>query len=79
MRNQELFHCTIMRGGTSKAVFLKRNELPTDSVNRDKIILVIFGSPDVRQIDGLGGSDITTSKVAVIGPPTREDADIIKK
>ena len=76
MRNQEMFRCTIMRGGTSKAVFLKRNELPSDPELRDRVILAIFGSPDVRQIDGLGGSDITTSKVAVISPPTREDADI---
>jgi len=76
LREQEMFKCTIMRGGTSKAVFLKKNELPSDPVLRDKIILGIFGSPDVRQIDGLGGSDITTSKVAIIGPPTRDDADI---
>jgi len=76
MRNQESFRCTIMRGGTSKAVFLKKNELPADPAQRDRVILAIFGSPDVRQIDGLGGSDITTSKVAVIGPPTREDADV---
>ena len=76
MREQEIFRCTIMRGGTSKAVFLKSNELPVDPELRDKIILGIFGSPDLRQIDGLGGSDITTSKVAIIGPPTREDADV---
>ncbi len=76
MRDQEIFRCTIMRGGTSKAVFLKKNELPADPALRDRIILAIFGSPDVRQIDGLGGSDITTSKVAVVGPPTRDDADI---
>jgi len=65
-----------MRGGTSKAVFLKRNELPEDPELRDRIILAIFGSPDLRQIDGLGGSDITTSKVAIIGPPTHDDADV---
>ena len=76
MFNQLRFRCTIMRGGTSKAVFLKGNELPSDPVLRDKVILAIFGSPDVRQIDGLGGSDITTSKVAVITPSSREDADI---
>ncbi len=65
-----------MRGGTSKAIFLKKNELPEDPALRDKVILAIFGSPDVRQIDGLGGSDITTSKVAVISPPSRDDADV---
>lgn len=76
MRQQELYRCTIMRGGTSKAVFFKENELPSDSDHMEKVILSAFGSPDVRQIDGLGGSDITTSKVAVIGPSTRKDADI---
>ena len=76
MQEQLKFRCTIMRGGTSKAVFFKRNELPQEPELRDRIILAVFGSPDLRQIDGLGGSDITTSKVAIIGPPTREDADV---
>lgn len=76
MINQLRYRCTIMRGGTSKAIFFKKNELPSDPELRDKVILAIFGSPDIRQIDGLGGSDITTSKVAIIGPPTRKDADI---
>lgn len=68
--------CVIMRGGTSKAMFLKSNHLPQDQEARDAVILKIFGSPDVRQIDGLGGADPLTSKLAVIGPPTRPDADI---
>ena len=76
IREQELIRCTIMRGGTSKAVFIKKNELPGDPGLRDKIILAIFGSPDLRQIDGLGGSDITTSKVAIIGPAIHPEADI---
>jgi 2-methylaconitate cis-trans-isomerase PrpF len=61
--------CVIMRGGTSKAVFLKENDLPTNPVLRKKIILSVFGSPDKRQIDGLGGADPLTSKLAIIGPP----------
>ena len=64
--------CIVMRGGTSKAVFLKESDLPKDKVRRDKIILGIFGSPDRRQIDGLGGADPLTSKLAIIGPP-RDD------
>jgi 2-methylaconitate cis-trans-isomerase PrpF len=68
--------CVIMRGGTSKALFLKENDLPKDKVLRDKIILALFGSPDVRQIDGLAGADPLTSKLAIIGPPSREDADV---
>ena len=68
--------CTLMRGGTSKAVFIRKNELPEDPVLRDKIILSLFGSPSLRQLDGLGGADSTTSKVAIVGPPSRPDADV---
>ncbi|WP_043837343.1 2-methylaconitate cis-trans isomerase PrpF family protein [Muricoccus aerilatus] len=64
--------CVMMRGGTSKAVFLKEADLPSDPVARDALILSIFGSPDKRQIDGLGGADPLTSKLAVIGPPRAE-------
>lgn len=65
-----------MRAGTSKGVFLRDVDLPRDKNERDKTILKIFGSPDIRQIDGLGGADPLTSKVAIIGPPSRPDADI---
>ncbi|MFZ7102769.1 MAG: 2-methylaconitate cis-trans isomerase PrpF family protein [Peptococcaceae bacterium] len=68
--------CIIMRAGTSKGIFLKRNHLPQDPLLRDKTILAIFGSPDIRQIDGLGGADPLTSKLAIIGPSSRSDADI---
>jgi 2-methylaconitate cis-trans-isomerase PrpF len=71
-----MLRCVIMRGGTSKAVFLRENDLPKDKALRDKIILSVFGSPDVRQIDGLGGADVLTSKLAIIGPSSRSDADV---
>ena len=64
--------CVIMRGGTSKAVFLKEGDLPLQENKRKNLILGIFGSPDRRQIDGLGGADPLTSKLAIIGPP-RDD------
>ena len=51
-------NCSIVRGGTSKGIFIMENELPQDPALRDKYILEIFGSPDVRQIDGLGGADV---------------------
>jgi 2-methylaconitate cis-trans-isomerase PrpF len=76
MEEQRRLRAVIMRGGTSRAVFLMRNELPSDPTIRDRTILAIFGSPDIRQIDGLGGADILTSKLAIIGPSTREDADV---
>jgi len=65
-----------MRGGTSKAVVLRGRDLPEDPAERDRVILGIFGSPDRRQIDGLGGADPLTSKLAVVDPPTRTDADV---
>ena len=68
--------CVIQRGGTSKAVFLHARDLPTDPALRDKVILSIFGSPDRRQIDGLGGADPLTSKVAIIAPSTRPGCDV---
>jgi 2-methylaconitate cis-trans-isomerase PrpF len=68
--------CVIQRGGTSKGVYLHEKDLPKDPNLRNKVILAIFGSPDIRQIDGLGGADPLTSKCAIIGPPERPDADI---
>ena len=65
--------CVMMRGGTSKAVFLKEGDLPRNEVERDALILAIYGSPDKRQIDGLGGADPLTSKLAIIGPPRTRD------
>lgn len=76
MREQIAIRCVLMRGGTSKGVFLRADDLPTDRAVRDRVILALFGSPDPRQIDGLGGADILTSKVAIIGAPTRSDADV---
>jgi methylitaconate Delta-isomerase len=76
MQKKTQFPCTIMRGGTSKGVFLRERDLPQDPVLRDRIILAIFGSPDFRQIDGLGGADSLTSKLAIIAPAREPDRDI---
>ncbi len=68
--------CAIYRGGTSKPVFFQKKDLPMDTQERDRVILSAFGSPDMRQIDGLGGSDPLTSKVAFIAPPSVPGADV---
>ena len=68
--------CAIYRGGTSKPIFFLEHDLPKDPQKRDKIVLEAFGTPDVRQIDGLGGADPLTSKVAYIGAPTVPGTDI---
>ena len=73
---QTAIPCTLMRGGTSKGPFFLVHRLPADEKTRDRVLLAIMGSPDLRQIDGLGGADSLTSKVAVIGPATRPDADV---
>lgn len=76
MSDQVRIPCVIMRGGTSKGIYLKENDLPQEKEKRDKLILAIFGSPDIRQIDGLAGADPLTSKLAIIGPSTHPEADI---
>ena len=67
---------TLMRGGTSKGLYFDVRDLPADPDRRDRVLLAAMGSPDVRQIDGLGGAHPLTSKVAIIGPATRSDADV---
>ncbi len=68
--------CSILRGGTSKAVFLDSAVVPEASDDRARFLLALMGSPDPRQIDGLGGGDLLTSKVAIIGPPSVSGADL---
>ena len=68
--------CVYMRGGTSKALFFHDRDLPQDMEARDKVILSAFGSPDRRQIDGMGGANTSTSKVAVIKKSDRPGIDV---
>lgn len=65
-----------MRGGTSKGGFFLAEDLPADKAARDAFLLAAFGSPDPRQIDGMGAADPLTSKVAVVSRSLREDADV---
>src|SRR5665213_1267567 len=73
---QRAIPCSVMRGGTSKGLYFATSDLPVDPALRDRVLLAAMGSPDARQIDGMGGADPLTSKVAVIGPATRADADV---
>lgn len=68
--------CTLMRGGTSKGLYFHVADLPAERTLRDRVLLAAMGSPDARQIDGVGGAHPLTSKVAVIGPASRPDADV---
>lgn len=68
--------CMWMRGGTSKAGYFLARDLPADEAARDAFLLRAFGSPDPRQIDGMGGADPLTSKVAVVKPSDRAGVDV---
>ena len=65
-----------MRGGTSKGGYFLAEDLPSDTEARDRLLLSVVGSPDPRQIDGMGGADPLTSKVAVVEPSNREGVDV---
>lgn len=69
--------CVLMRGGTSKGPYFLATDLPSDPALRDAVLLAVMGSPDIRQIDGVGGADPLTSKVAIVSAPsTRPDCDV---
>jgi 2-methylaconitate cis-trans-isomerase PrpF len=68
--------CVIFRGGTSKGVFFQEELIPPPGNERDKLLLRVMGSPDLRQIDGLGGATSTTSKVAIINKSNHDGADV---
>ncbi|HSH08616.1 MAG TPA: 4-oxalomesaconate tautomerase [Burkholderiales bacterium] len=68
--------CSIMRGGTSKGAYFLAADLPADRAIQERILLAVMGSPDERQIDGIGGANPLTSKVAIVGPSTHPDADV---
>ena len=76
MRDQVSIPCLYMRGGTSKGPYFKAEDLPPDRAARDRVLLAVMGSPDLRQIDGLGGADTLTSKVAVIARSQRPGVDV---
>ncbi len=68
--------CMLMRGGTSKGPFFLASDLPSDPQARNTLLLKIMGSPDARQIDGIGGAHPLTSKVAIVSPSPQEDCDV---
>jgi 2-methylaconitate isomerase len=73
---QTAVRCVIMRGGTSKGLYFHRDDLPPEGAERDRVLKRVMGSPDILQIDGLGGSRPVTSKVAIVAVSDRDDADV---
>ncbi|MGO2111227.1 MAG: PrpF domain-containing protein [Pseudoclavibacter sp.] len=68
--------CLLMRGGTSKGAFFLPEDLPADADARDDLLLRIMGTPDARQIDGIGGATTLTSKVAIVSPSAEAGIDL---
>ncbi len=68
--------CTMLRAGTSRGLFLEARDLPADAAARDDLLLRLVGTPDPRQIDGLGGATSLTSKVAVVSPSEDPEVDV---
>jgi methylitaconate Delta-isomerase len=68
--------CSVLRGGTSRGVFFRAEDLPSARSAIEPILMSVMGTPDIRQINGIGGATSQTSKVAIIGPPSRADADL---
>ncbi len=75
-RPQTKIPCVVMRGGTSKGPYFLAGHLPADRARRDRVLLAVMGSPDRRQIDGVGGGDPLTSKVAIVSPSGRDHTDV---
>ena len=74
--SQQSVPCSVMRGGTSKGLYFLASDLPADTAARDRFLLAAMGSPDAREIDGMGGGHPLTSKVAVVSKSTREGIDV---
>lgn len=76
MSGQTAVRCSVLRGGTSKGLFFLADDLPAHRETRDAVLLAAMGSPDEREIDGMGGAHPLTSKVAVVRRSQRPDADV---
>jgi 4-oxalomesaconate tautomerase len=76
MTMQRRIRATMMRGGTSRALYFEAKDMPEDPAVRDAILLAAMGSPDPRQIDGVGGATFLTSKNAIISPSKEEGVDV---
>jgi 4-oxalomesaconate tautomerase len=73
---QTAIPCLFMRGGTSRGPFFNAADLPADTATRDRVLLAVMGSPDKRQIDGLGGAHPLTSKVGIVSRSSRPGVDL---
>lgn len=75
-QSQTSIPCSVIRGGTSRGVYFRASDLPEDKTARDKVLLAVIGGPDALQVDGIGGGHPLTNKIAIVGPSSRDDADV---
>ena len=68
--------CVIMRGGSSRGPYFLASDLPADEATRDAVLLAAMGSPHQLQVDGIGGANTLTSKVAIVSPSAEADVDV---
>src|SRR5258708_34291007 len=73
---QRKIPCVLMRGGPSRGPYFLASDLPADPGRRDAVLLNVMGSPHALQVDGIGGSNTLTSKVAIVSRSQREGADV---
>src|SRR5258707_7885780 len=73
---QRKIPCVLMRGATSRGPYFLASDLPADPGRRDAVLLSVMGSPHALQVDGIGGSNTLTSKVAIVSRSQREGADV---
>jgi 2-methylaconitate cis-trans-isomerase PrpF len=76
MQTQTRIPCVLMRGGTSRGPYLLASDLPADRATRDAVLLAAMGSPHPLQVDGIGGANTLTSKVAIVSPSASADAEV---
>ncbi len=76
MNDQRAIACSVLRGGTSKGLYFRSEDLPEERSARDRVLLAALGSPDPREIDGMGGAHPLTSKVAVVRRSSRPGTDV---
>ena len=73
---QRAIPCVMMRGGTSRGLYFRAEDLPGEEQARNAILVAVMGGPDPLQVDGVGGGHPLTSKVAIVGPAESPDADV---
>ncbi len=76
MTRQTAIPCVMMRGGTSRGPYFLSKDLPSDTATRDRVLLAAMGSPHPLQVDGIGGAETVTSKVAMVSPSPVEGCDV---